>query len=299
VPKKRKKPLNNSRKARKGSRRLSVLSRFVLGFKLSLAFLAVMIVTGFFILVHDLLTQNDYFSVRQLNIEGMRRLTREQVARQAGVHTGINVLSANLTLARKRLLAHPWIAEAEVSREIPNGLTIVVKEHTALAAVSFGEKYLMNTRGEIFKSWDPSDPDNLPVVSGLNLSDLTVYGRPEPTQGQHDSHRSAPFQAVMRVLQLGGKKGSILPNRDVKKIQVDRQIGLTIHAFDLGKIINLGFSDYGGKYRMLSKLFSFLKRNRSISDFERIDLNNMQRIVVNPVIRQTKKSEPEIRKSKI
>jgi len=258
-----------------------------------------MIVTGFFILVHDLLTQSDYFSVRQLNIEGMRRLTREQVARQAGVHTGINVLSANLTLARKRLLAHPWIAEAEVSREIPNGLTIVVKEHTALAAVSFGEKYLMNTRGEIFKSWDPSDPDNLPVVSGLNLSDLTVYGRPEPTQGQHDSHRSAPFQAVMRVLQLGGKKGSILPNRDVKKIQVDRQIGLTIHAFDLGKIINLGFSDYGGKYRMLSKLFSFLKRNRSISDFERIDLNNMQRIVVNPVIRQTKKSEPEIRKSKI
>jgi len=110
-----------------------------------------------------------------------------------------------------------------------------------------------------------------------------VYGRPESLQGHNDDKPSAPFQAVMRVLQLGGKKGSILPNRDVKKIQVDRQIGLTIHAFNLGQTINLGFNDYVGKYRMLSKLFSYLKRNRGISDFERIDLNNLQRIVVNPI----------------
>lgn len=280
---KRKRPLKNSRKGRKGGRRLAFLSRLVLGFNLSLAIAAVMIVTGLFILVHDLLTQSDYFRARQLNIEGMQRLTREQVVRQAGVHTGMNVLSANLTLARKRLLAHPWIAEAEVSREIPNGLTITVKEHTALAAVNFGQKYLMNTRGEIFKAWAPSDPDNLPVISGLARSDLTVYGRPEPLQGHSNGKPSAPFQAVMRVLQLGGKKGSILPNREVKKIQVDRQIGLTIHAFDLGQTINLGFNDYVGKYRMLSKLFSYFKRDRSISDFERIDLNNLQRIVVNPI----------------
>lgn len=283
MPKKRRKPLKNSRKARKGGRRFTFLSRFMMGFKLSLAVAAVMVVTGFFILVHDLVTQSDYFSARQLNIEGMQRLTREQVARQAGVHPGINILSANLTLARKRLLGHPWIAEAEVSREIPAGLHIAIKEHTALAAVDFGQKYLVNTRGEIFKAWDPSDPQNLPVISGLKLSDVAIYGRSEPLQSHSDHPGSAPFQAVMRVLQLGGKKGSILPNRDVKQIHVDRQIGLTIHAFDLGRTINLGFSDYVGKYRMLSTLFSYVKRDRNISDFKRIDLNNLQRIVVNPI----------------
>lgn len=217
----------------------------------------------------------------------MQRLTKEQVARQAGVHSGINVLSANITLARKRLLAHPWIAEAEVSRQIPDGLSIVIEEHTALATVNFGAKYLMNKRGEIFKVWDSSDPENLPVISGLNRSDLIVSGSPEPPGGYSINQRSESFQAVMRVLQLGGKKGSILPNRAVKKIDVDRQIGLTIHAFDLGKTINLGFSDYVSKYHMLSRLFSYLRRNRSISDFERIDLNNLKRIVVNPVNRQT------------
>lgn len=256
-----------------------------------MAIAAVVVVTGAFILVHDLLTQCEYFGARQLTIEGMRRLTKEQVAQQAGVYPGINILSTNLTLARKRLRAHPWIAEAEVSRQIPSGLTIIVKEHTALAMVDLGQKYLMNTHGEIFKEWDPSDPKNLPVVSGLNPSDLTVYGRTEPSKPGSDKERSAPFKAVMRVLQLGGKNGSILPNRVVKKIRVDRQIGLTVHAFDRGTPINLGYSDYAGKYRMLSNLFSYLKHHRSISDFDRIDLNNLQRVVVNPVTRANPKSE--------
>ena len=38
------------------------------------------------------------------------------------------------------------------------------------------------------------------------------------------------YGAVMRVLQLGEKNGSILPNRVVKQIRVDRQVGLTVHA---------------------------------------------------------------------
>jgi cell division septal protein FtsQ len=282
VPK-RKKSRKNTRKGRRGARLNKLLGRLIMGFKLTSAVAAVMLVTGFFILGHDLLTQCDYFGARQLTIEGMQRLTREQVARQAGVHTGVNILSTNLTLARKRLRAHPWIAEAEVSREIPSGLTIVIKEHTALAMVDLGQKYLINMRGEIFKAWEPSDPPNLPLVSGLNLSDLTVSGRSKPAPPNSDKKPSAPFKSVMQVLQLGKKKGSVLPNRVVKKIHVDRQIGLTVHAFDRGKTINLGYSDYVGKYRMLSDFFSYLKHHRSISGFERIDLNNLQRVVVNPI----------------
>ena len=284
----RKKPQKNTRK---GARWFKFIDRFIMGFKITMAIAAAAVVTGSFILVHDLLTQCEYFGARQLTIEGMRRLTKEQVVQQAGVYPGINILSANLTLARKRLRAHPWIAEAEVSREIPSGLTIVIKEHTALAMVDLGQKYLINMRGEIFKAWEPSDPHNLPLVSGLNVSDLTVSGRSKPAPPNSDRQPSAPFKSVMQVLQLGEKKGSVLPNRVVKKIHVDRQIGLTVHAFDRGKTINLGYSDYARKYRMLSDFFSYLKHHRSISGFERIDLNNLQRVVVNPIRKsQTKGS---------
>ena len=165
--------------------------------------------TGFFILIHEIVTQCDYFATHKITIEGTQRLTHEQVARQARVRTGDNILSINLSLARKRLLAHPWIAGAEVSREIPSRIIIRVKEHAALAVVDFGQKFLINQQGRIFKTWNPSDQQDLPVISGLDLSDLKVYGRLDSTHPGQVSVDSSPFRAVMQVLELGQQQGEI------------------------------------------------------------------------------------------
>jgi cell division protein FtsQ len=280
---KRKTPRKNYRIGQKARRRFKLLGRILLVFKVTATVAALAGMTGFFILVHDLLIQSDYFATDQVIIEGARRLTPAQVARQAQVHQGDNILAVNLTLVRKRLLAHPWIAEAEVSREIPSRLVIRIQEQQALAVVDFGQKFLINYQGQIFKEWEPMDPENLPVISGLNVSDLGVCGQLQESKDGSAAAISAPFKAVMQVLQLGRDQNSILPNRLVRRINVDRQIGLTIYAFDSLKVINLGYSDYSGKYHMLANLFSYLNHQRSISDFDRIDLNNLQRIVVNPI----------------
>ena len=65
-----------------------------------------------FIFAHDLLTQGAYFRLRQMYIEGADRLTREAVRIQAGIPEPANVLALNLTRIRKRLIRHPWIADA-------------------------------------------------------------------------------------------------------------------------------------------------------------------------------------------
>ena len=215
---------------------------------------------------------------------GPQRLSQKEIAQQAGVGKGVNILAVNLSLVRKRLLAHPWIAEAGVSREIPSGLSIRIKEHRPLAVVDVGKKFLINHSGKIFKAWNALDPADLPVVSGLNVLDLPpVYGQTDPSAGEIARERTAPFRAVMKVLRLGGQQGSVLPNHSIKQIQVDRQIGLTLLAFDRIKTINLGYDDYDGKYNMLANLFSYLKHQQSVSDFDRIDLNNLNRVVLNPL----------------
>jgi cell division protein FtsQ len=199
----------------------------------------------------------------------------------------VNILAVNLSLVRKRLIAHPWIAEAGVSREIPSGLNIRIKEHAPLAVVDVGQKFIINHSGKIFKAWDSSDPANLPVVSGLNVLDLPpVYGQTDSTEGDTVRERTAPFEAVMKVLRLGRQQGSILPNRSIRQIRVDRHIGLTLFAFDRIKTINLGYDDYDGKYHMLASLFSYLKNQQSGSDYDRIDLNNLDRVVVNTLRRE-------------
>lgn len=286
---KRKKPRKNYRKGQKPKAWRRLLARLALGFKVMAAVSAFAGVTVFFILVHEIVTQSDYFAAETITIEGNRRLTHEQVARQARVRAGDNILSVNLSKVRRRLLAHPWISEAEVIREIPSRLIIRIKEQTALAVVDFGEKFLINLQGRIFKAWDPTEQPGLPVIKGLDVSDLEVYGRLASSRPGESMPDSTPFRAVMQVLELGQQQGSILPNHLIRQINVDRQIGLTIHAFDHLKAISLGYSDYIRKYHMLAELFSYLKRQRSIFDFDRVDLNNLQRIVVNPI----KKESPQ------
>lgn len=279
----RKKPRKNYRKSPKAASRNKFLRGIGLTFKSMAAVVGLILTTGSFILVYDLATQCDYFAARQVSIEGTQRLTPETVARQAGIRMGDNILAINLSLVRKRLLAHPWIAEAEVRREIPSRLIIRVKEQNALALVDFGQKFLINRQGQIFKAWDPSDPADLPVISGLDVSDLPVWGQPQSSEKIGTPAHSASFKAVMQVLRMGLQQGSILPNRLVRQIKVDQQIGLTLYAFDGIKAINLGYSDFTGKYHMLGNLLSYIKRQPNILDFDRIDLNNLERVVIHPL----------------
>lgn len=279
----RKKPRKNYRKGNKNRRRFTLPGRLLLAFKLLAGITAVAAMTVFFILMYDLLTQSTYFRIRRLTVEGTHRLTEKQVAWKAGIGKGANILAVNLSLVRKRLLAHPWIAHAEISRQIPDGLSIRIQEHRPLAIVDVGRRFLINHQGEIFKAWETSDPANLPVISGLKLSDLTVERQSQSFPHSGAASHTEAFRAVMQVLQLGQQRESVLPNQAIRRIQVDRQIGLTVYAFDRPKAINLGYNDYSGKYNMLAKLLAYLKRQRRIADFDRIDLNNPQRVVVNPV----------------
>jgi cell division protein FtsQ len=254
---------------------------------------AVVFVGFFFIFVHDVLTQSEHFKARSIQIEGGQRLTAKTLASVAGVREGINVLSVNLSAARKRLLAHPWIADAEVRREIPSTLVIRVREHVPTAVVDVGKKFLLNTRGEVFKEWEPSDPAELPVVSGLKISDLRVADRsgaaaalPLAALGSGSPPLAAlsrSMDAVLQVLTLGRERGSALSTRSIRTIRVDRELGITLQAYDEGKSIRLGYDDFASKFRLLADLLTFLKSQPGLMDFERIDLTDANRVIVNPV----------------
>jgi cell division protein FtsQ len=236
-------------------------------------------------------TQSPHFTARQIQVEGARRLPARTVASIAGVHAGINVLSVNLSAARRRLLAHPWVAEAEVRRELPSGLQIRVREHTAAAVVDLGRKFLLNEQGEIFKEWDAADPSGLPVVSGLKPADLRVADRSGAATevpaalGPAVPDRPAlsrPMEAVLQVLALGREKDSVLPVEQISAVRVDRELGLTLLAYDDAKSIRLGYDDYIAKYRLLADLLAFFRTQPGRAEVTRVDLTDAGRVIVNP-----------------
>jgi cell division protein FtsQ len=292
---KRKKPRKNHRKGAGRKQRFVFLRRFMICFYGAAGLAALMATSCLFILTYDIITQCDYFKANRLEIEGMQRLTAKQIVEVARVKKGMNILSANLSMARKRLLAHPWIAEAEVRREIPSGLYIRVREHKPLAIIDLDRKYIMNEQGRIFKEWAESDPDNLPLVSGLQLADIRVQDRTGFDASPHSAGRlnlssterprNLPYEAVMQVLRLGKQARGVLSNRNIKQIRVDREIGITLETFKQMKTIVLGYRNFPLKYGMLENILTYGRHRRGFPDFDRIDLNNVNRIVVNPVSR--------------
>jgi cell division protein FtsQ len=286
----RRKPRKNYRKGTKKKRQFAFLRPLAIGFYVVAGVAALLVTSVLFIFAYDVITQCDYFKAKSLKIEGVQRLSQNQIIEAARVKKGMNVLAVNLAAVRKRLLAQPWIADAEIRREIPAGLHIKVKEHTPLAIIDLGRKFLLNENGRVFKEWTDTDPANLPLVYGLALNDIRIHGKTaaqpsvkggNPSQLEHP--QNDPFEAVMQVLKLGKKNRSILTNRNIRQIQVDREIGITIVALKQMKTIVLGYHNYPLKFNMLKDILSYGKRRLSFPEFDRIDLNNVNRIVVNPV----------------
>jgi cell division protein FtsQ len=231
------------------------------------------------VFLHDWVTQCSYFRAVDVVVTGCNRLDPEMIRSTAGIEKGVNILSINLASARKRLLAEPWIEDAGIRRIFPSMMTIEVKEHEALAVIDFGRPFLINGNGLIFKEFEAGkmDPAHLPVISGVAYEDWTA-GSALPSNG-----KAEVFSAVMRVLELGAFENSVIPNYKIKRIIVDKEIGLTLKIRDSMEFVELGFGDYQKKLERFAVVTAHLERSDIKRTFSQVDLKNPDRIVARPV----------------
>ena len=263
-----------------------------------------------FIFCHDVVTQCDAFDTKTVAVTGNRRLNREEICERAGIFPGSNILAVNSVAARKRLLAEPWIADAQIRRQIPDGIHVVIREHRALAVIDLGRKFLLSDAGTIFKEVAPREAYNLPMVEGLRYADIELQPSaagadtpaPQTTrQSNGDQKPVSPFAAVVAVLRLGTPTDSVIPNRHLSRIVVDSETGITLQTRKGPKTVILGFRDYARKYSVLRRLLAYLEQHRPDGwrELETVDLNNLDRIVVEPVYDNEKAFENGRRGRKI
>jgi cell division protein FtsQ len=258
-----------------------IRERFIFCMKAVLALSVLAVFSLILIFGYDCITQSDYFRAETIDIQGNRILSAEDVIRETLMKPGDNILAVNLSLVRKRLMSNGWISEAEVARKIPSGIILKINEHRPIAVLDLGKEFILNDNGEIFKEREERDTVNLPIVKGLKFSDLLSDG----------ADRSRPFKALMDVLELGRTPQSVLPNSSIVQINIDREIGLTVYAFN--KTIKLGYNNYPEKYERLEKVFYHAKNGELFSDFETVDLNNLSRIVIRPLADPAEKAKED------
>jgi cell division protein FtsQ len=227
---------------------------------------------------YDWITQTDRLDIRSITVSGCERLTPETVKDEAGLGAARNILAVNLSTTRKRLLADPWIAEAQVSRTIPDRLHIKIREHTCLAVLDLGRRFLLSDEGRVFKELAPGETLDVPVVSGLTYADLE-RNTDDPTP---------VLRAVMQILKprQRSRRRELLSR--IREIHADSALGLTLFLTDDRlqggyRTVVLGFDDFDEKYAALERIGTYLRKNGHDAGFTSIDLNNLNRIIVHPM----------------
>ncbi|MGD9972611.1 MAG: cell division protein FtsQ/DivIB [Desulfatirhabdiaceae bacterium] len=240
------------------------------------------VLSFFLVFCHDLIVQWDYFQATHVDIRGNSRLSDADILEISQIGKTPNILAVNRLIAQKRLCDQPWIVTAEVIRELPNRLTIHIQEHQPVAVLEIETRYLMDGAGQIFKEADETECAGLPLVSGLDLTDLN----------RHDPSEATAFSAVLTVLKMGKEENALIPNRNIHQICVDRDVGVTlvvregIRSMKIDRI-SLGLTDFDQKYKSLDLMIGYLKKTHMTEAVAHIDLTDTRRIVVRPAVPDT------------
>lgn len=125
------------------------------------------------IATHRFLMTSPRFALREITVDGNHLVSRDEILRLAGVRRGGgSVFAVSMRGVEQRLLASPWIAEAEARRRLPDGVAIRVVERrpAALLIVDGAGLYLADASGRPFKraAIHRGEGEGLVVISGLD-----------------------------------------------------------------------------------------------------------------------------------
>ncbi len=242
---------------------------------------AIMLTALFFIFIYDYATQSSYFAITKISIHGLNRLTENQALVQAQLHPGDNLLNINIFKIKKRLVAHPWIQSAKVSRKPPHGLEIAIQEEVPLARVDMGEppSLIINTQGIAFTPYDPetfSMDMELPVIKGLTLEEkqgvFGFYGNLyQDVLGLLKNNFGAPITAITADSATGLAVETHFPSQAYRGQSPALPITL-----------KLGFSQFKLKFNTAGRIFHYLEQQGAAETITTMDLFNPERVIVTP-----------------
>lgn len=200
------------------------------------------------------------FEVRAIELEGHVRTSREELLERAGLALGRNVFDVSPEEAEARLSAHPWIAEALVTRRLPGSYDIEVRERRAVALLALGEVFLVAEDGAVFKRAEDGDPIDLPVITGVERERFL---------------RDRAFRTSIlleAVALLHDYRGAGLARREpIGELHVERDDGLSLYVGDDATYVRLGHGPFRPKLRRLRTVLDELGRRGARAEYVYLD----------------------------
>jgi cell division protein FtsQ len=202
-------------------------------------------------------------------VRGNKQLSSGEVIAVLNGLRGENIVSADLTAWRRRLLSSPWVRDAALRRSLPSTVDVMVSERAPIGIGRINSGlYLVDDRGVVIDEYGPKYADvDLPIIDGLTAwADASTAA---------DESRAGLAARVVAALWPQPSVARRLSQIDV----TDLHNAAVILSGDPAVI-------YVGEDRFLQRLQSYLDLSAAlrarVPDIDYVDLRFDDRIYVRP-----------------
>jgi len=210
-----------------------------------------------------------------IEIAGLRNVTRQQVMEVMGGDIGRNIFFIPLAERQKQLEQIAWVESASVMRFVPNRLRIELHERTPVAFARVGSKIsLIDAGGTLMDLPSASKKKySFPVILGMNSS--------EPHSSREA--RMKVYSELAKQLDSGGAHYT----QDVSEVDLSDLDDVKVMANDPGGqiLVHLGSSDFLDRYKIF--VSHVREWRQQFAKLDSVDLRYDNQIVVNPDLRVT------------
>lgn len=116
------------------------------------------------------------FQVRSITVQGMVKLTENEVKHLSGITEGMNIFAIDDNQVEKNINSNRYLSFVCVDKQLPDQVVIQVRERIPAAAVKFcGILYTMDNRGMVLEeSLNMEEDSGLVLVNGMDVHDCRV-----------------------------------------------------------------------------------------------------------------------------
>ncbi len=189
----------------------------------------------------------DLLRVREVRFTGLSRITAPELRELSPVREGDHLLLSDTDALAASLRRHPWIASVEVRRTLPPALEVAVTERRAAALVDFGDLYLVDESGQVFKRATPGDGLDLPLITGIPRVDYVER------QGEVGPLLAGALALAGRWSERGLDRRAAL-----SEIHVDPDWGVSLYAGEDGMEVRMGTGEFPAKLARLERVLASL-----------------------------------------
>jgi cell division protein FtsQ len=209
-------------------------------------------------------TTSPRFAVAAVEVRGASRVPETRILAAAGIVPGANLWTLDARQVVSRVEALPEIRRADLVRELPNRVRIVVEERRPFTLVHAARLHWMDEDGRVLGEERRAVAPGTPVISGLTEEELA-------------SMRTSPgpkARAAVTLIRALLRSGPALA-AEISEIDMSRPEGPVLYTVD-GVEVRLGAEDWDERLARLEGVLAQV----ATQDVSGVDLRFKDQVVL-------------------